>query len=423
MNRLLIVDDEPDVVEGLTHLFRGDESLDLDVLCAYSGTQALAAMEKKRIDVLLCDIRMPGMTGLELFARVRLEWPGCQVIFLTGHTDFDAIYTATRNGAASYLLKTESREKILEAVTQAIIRRDEAHQADEMTARFNDYAARARSFANREVLSALWLNQLDQAASLRGIAQLDGGLGGSFSADAPMMVVAAQINRASDQPVGRDRLFLALDEMAGSYLGPDVRRAVARTQRHMGVALFQGDGLHLLRLQGALEAVQSTLTLDWHADIAIALHPSAVAAPRIGEVLANLMPLLEQRLSFGAGILVARDGDAPESAMTEARAITMIKEYVHAHLSEALSLPLLASLVFLNPSYLSRLFRRETGVTLIGYINAVRIEKAMELLSRTNMRISAIAAQVGLESPSYFHQVFRRHCGVSPQEYRQQKVK
>lgn len=423
MNRLLIVDDEPDVVDGLYRLFCNREDLELDVLRACSGPEALRIMQSQRIDVMLSDIRMPGMSGLELFAKVRAQWPRCRVVFLTGHTDFEAIYQASRDGAASYLLKTESREAIAEAVIRALDDLSRALAAGDLLARAQGYAARARSFANREILAALWGGELTPADCLRGVGQLDGGEGGRFDPGAPVLAMAAQVNRAANAPFGWDRLFLAMDGLVGSYLGPEARRAIAQVLRGLGLCLFQGHALDVARLLGAAEAMQSALTLDWDADVSVALWPHALEPGQIGPACQSLAKLLAQGLSVGAGILVAQSGQAPASALSEARAITMVKQYVAEHLSEELSLSLLASRVFLNPSYLSRLFRRETGITLVGYINAARVEKAMELLERTNMRIGAIAAQVGLESPSYFNQVFRKHLGIAPQEYRQQKVK
>ncbi len=71
---------------------------------------------------------------------------------------------------------------------------------------------------------------------------------------------------------------------------------------------------------------------------------------------------------------------------------------------------------------MSRLFRRETGTTLIQYLNQVRMTHACTLLASSNMKISDIAAQTGYESPSYFNQAFRKHTGMAPMAYRQQKL-
>lgn len=418
MNRLLIVDDEPDVVEGLYRLFRSREELELDIYRACSGAEALQVMRRERIDVMLSDIRMPGMTGLELFDQVRGQWPRCRVVFLTGHTDFESIYRASRDGAASYLLKTEDHASIVEAVCRALDELKNVTRVEELTSRVNQYAASVRAYRSREILCAWVAGELAQ-----GWRQAMQALGG-FDAEAPVLMLAMMLNGA---PPGefpeRTRVFLAMEELMGAYLGGGVSRAMAEVERGLGLGLFQGGALSVAQLKGAAEAMQSALTADWSIDVSVALYGEPVTAQRVPHCYESLAKLLRRELSFGAGILVAQQDQAVRAVGSEARAITLVKDYIAAHLDQELSLTLLAAQVFLNPSYLSRLFRRDTGMTLMGYINSARIEKARELLVSTNMRIAGIAAQVGLESPSYFNQVFRRHCGVSPQEYRMNKVK
>lgn len=92
--------------------------------------------------------------------------------------------------------------------------------------------------------------------------------------------------------------------------------------------------------------------------------------------------------------------------------------YINQHLGEPLTLEVLAGQVHVSPTYLSRLFKRETGCTLNTYINQHRILQAMQLLE-TSMKIIDIAGMVGFENAKYFSQVFRKQVGKTPQQYRQ----
>jgi len=92
--------------------------------------------------------------------------------------------------------------------------------------------------------------------------------------------------------------------------------------------------------------------------------------------------------------------------------------YIHAHYTEAISLKEIADCIGVVPSYLSRVFRQETGSSIVKYINALRIEKAKELLSRTDARVKEIAVDVGIPNDKYMLRLFREHTGISPQEYR-----
>lgn len=90
------------------------------------------------------------------------------------------------------------------------------------------------------------------------------------------------------------------------------------------------------------------------------------------------------------------------------------------HMRESVSREEVAGAVFLNPAYLSRLFKRETGVSLSDYIIRIRLEKARELLVTTNYKISHIAEMVGYESFPHFTRLFKKMVGVGPHHYRTQ---
>jgi len=120
MYRLLIVDDEPYITDGLVELFTGLDYLELDVYCAYSSAQALNWMKKVKIDIVLTDICMPEMDGLALQKEVNSRWPRCRVIFLTAHSDFEYVKSAMLNNFSDYVLKTEGDAAIIKAVRKAI---------------------------------------------------------------------------------------------------------------------------------------------------------------------------------------------------------------------------------------------------------------------------------------------------------------
>ena len=120
MYRLLIVDDEPFITDGLVELFQGLDHLQLDIYSAYSAMDALSWLKKVKIDIVLTDICMPDMNGLELQDEVNSRWPRCRMIFLTAHSDFEYVKSAMRNDGTDYLLKTEGDGAIIKAVKKAI---------------------------------------------------------------------------------------------------------------------------------------------------------------------------------------------------------------------------------------------------------------------------------------------------------------
>lgn len=95
-------------------------------------------------------------------------------------------------------------------------------------------------------------------------------------------------------------------------------------------------------------------------------------------------------------------------------------DYIRRNLDRDISRSEIAEAIFLNPEYLSRLFKKETGIALNEFIVREKIEQAKSMLKGTDIPVSLIALKMGYTNFSYFSQVFKRHTGLSPLEYRQQ---
>lgn len=95
-----------------------------------------------------------------------------------------------------------------------------------------------------------------------------------------------------------------------------------------------------------------------------------------------------------------------------------IQRYIHLNYDKQLSLHDLSVVVDLNPVYLSKLFKQQTGQGIVDYITDVRIEEAKTLLVETNNTIMAIAEEVGFLDDKYFSKQFKKVLGISPSEYR-----
>ncbi len=108
-----------------------------------------------------------------------------------------------------------------------------------------------------------------------------------------------------------------------------------------------------------------------------------------------------------------------ESSRGGADVIGKAKSYIKEHFREDLNRETVAAVTFITPNYLSKRFRTETGVSLRTYINTLRVEEAKRLLLTSSASISDIAGSVGFDNISYFSTVFRRFCGMSPQEWQQ----
>jgi two-component system response regulator YesN len=96
--------------------------------------------------------------------------------------------------------------------------------------------------------------------------------------------------------------------------------------------------------------------------------------------------------------------------------------YIQEHLTENLSLDILAQNVHMNDTYLSRTFKKECGYSITEYITTLRVEKAKNLLADSSILTYEVSEQAGFNDPSYFSLLFKRYTGLSPKEYRNQFV-
>ncbi|MDD3362692.1 MAG: response regulator [Hespellia sp.] len=108
----------------------------------------------------------------------------------------------------------------------------------------------------------------------------------------------------------------------------------------------------------------------------------------------------------------------PQSVYAIDDTIEQVKIYAQRNYNKNLSMDFLASLFYMNSSYLSHLFRKKTGEKFAQYLNAIRIEKAKVLLASTDRKLYQITKSVGYDNTKYFFRVFKKYEGMTPEQYR-----
>jgi len=106
-------------------------------------------------------------------------------------------------------------------------------------------------------------------------------------------------------------------------------------------------------------------------------------------------------------------------AETQKRIIGDIKHYIRINFDRKITLKMLSQKFYLNPNYLSQLFKKETGMNFIDYLTEFRIEKAKIALSDSTLRIADLSRNVGYESQKHFSAIFKKNTGLTPTEYRE----
>ena len=126
--KIIIIDDDPDIqilVKSVVEQMKGEKKTILfDCLVASDGPEGLAVIERERPDLIVLDVRMPGMTGLEVLEKLRQfedsKLANTPVLMLTAKSDADTVIQATRKGAHSYLLKPFQKEELISRIQRLL---------------------------------------------------------------------------------------------------------------------------------------------------------------------------------------------------------------------------------------------------------------------------------------------------------------
>jgi two-component system response regulator YesN len=348
---MLIVDDEPIIVEGLSELFSQSDH-PLEVYQAFDGLEALAIARKLRIDILLTDIEMPEMNGIELQKEVQRLWPRCKSIFLTGYNEFDYIQSSIRGGAIDYVLKTEGDDSIVASVKKAI-----RVIAEEVT--YEGLIENARSSLKlalpalrKEYLTGLLEGEASSSAARRErFEQFDVPL----NPDLPVVMAVARIDRWREDATGGDKVlfaylinnifeeFLALEFDLTHFRGNHERliwllqpkaesgfRQAIVSEPPLRAGADAEAGLHAYLL-GMLESVQDACSRYLKLTCSFVVSSEPIEWDALSSKYERLSQLFGRGLGLGSQMLLSDDramesGD--EKARSKVKRIRMLDQYL-----------------------------------------------------------------------------------------------
>lgn len=112
-----------------------------------------------------------------------------------------------------------------------------------------------------------------------------------------------------------------------------------------------------------------------------------------------------------------KNSDQPSSKLSN-KTIDRITKYISENYATTLTLQSIAAQFYISPFYLSRLFKKVMGISIVEYINSVRIRMAMHFMETTNLRVNDVSERIGFQTYSHFSRVFKQSTGLSPSQYR-----
>ncbi|MCC3372017.1 helix-turn-helix domain-containing protein [Cohnella sp. REN36] len=312
MYRLLIVDDEEMITDGLYETLSGQD-LGLDLYKAYSGREALAWLHRTRVDIVLSDLRMPGIDGMRLLSLIKTNWPHCRIIFLTGYSDFDSVYQAIQTPGVHYLLKSEGYPKVISAVRQAIAELDEslrmANLIQQSKEKLNTLEVLARgNYFQHHLHGVRMPESLDEDFRKLGIP-LDPSL--------PVFVALGDLSQDSQRPsyANRQEAALAVTLLAETFLSVQTRSLgmidrfgdlvwLIQPRRALEDDSLTDDRAPTLPyLEGQFELIQQACTENLDYSVAVSLGDRACEWKTLSSVYEKIRRQRQLRIGDGAQLV------------------------------------------------------------------------------------------------------------------------
>ncbi|MBR6404466.1 MAG: response regulator [Eubacterium sp.] len=509
MYKLLIVDDEKIERNGIKYLLE-EGKLELEIYEAVNGKDALEFLSKTRVDILLTDVKMPFIDGIELIRQAAPLYPDMKIIIFSGYSEFEYAKFAMKMGVEDYVLKPVDPEEFAATMNKVIGELDEISLKQEYEQESREYIG--KHFLYQMVYGNLSNEELDKSKNIL---------------DEDILAFHRMILLETDKEffgrVGNaieDEIKTAVEERA-RYLNLNSQQCLLFLEDKDGSCEERCDALHAMA-DRLISLLKTNYGETAYVAISEAFDPDAASVAEHFKVLEGLMQekfyttgrfvfeqqdetcgsevaeiendtlmkqikqdvrmkdILNLRTHFGelsekytgknaysqvyvkfvfSNLLKEFYDNMPDAdEMQQSREIERIyctntfdeikeimlanidklekifgrnpqmihreiediKQYIYDNYDKDLSVNDLADKVYMAPSYLSFVFKNETGQNLSKFIKAYRMEKAKEMLETTHKKVVTISNEVGYENVSYFCQSFREYFGVSPQKFRDQ---
>ena len=366
MYKLIIADDDEILLSGLSSAFDW-AALDIEVEgVVTSGEDALLEIERHgRYDILLTDIKMGRMDGLQLTQEVRLRYPAVRVVIMSAYEDFRFAQQAVRMNVVDYLVKPIDLvmlESTMRRITAALEhdRMREAHERG-ISSRMEEIGERA---AEEYYRAAGALN----TAIVEYLAQI------------------TLLGNVEDVPNVIMRLSQNMREVSG---GSFVFMVAV-----LGILIARLDSDQLSERHRA-----SLLEMRRHV---IASHTLDQALEYMKTCLTDIAGTIAEQMSLGGE-----------------QSIRQACRYIDENFSNpALRIRDVAASVGFSQSYLSALFSRHVGESFTDYLIRRRMEHAQQLLLNTDLKSYEIAYKAGYDNPTYFSSLFKRYTGMTMSQFR-----
>lgn len=361
MYKILIIDDEKLVTQGLTSIITRLNPEYSVVGAAYNVNEGIAMTRKFSPNIIISDIRMPQTDGLEMIKQLKSSGCSAKFIILSGYSEFEYARKGMEMGVKYYLLKPVNTQELNTCIQMSI--KELENEEDHVHSHHGHKASSEKKNNDRFMISEHDLTQLKSCIDRMNIEE-------------SQLILDSIFQQLLSEPM------ITIEAMKLTCL--KIILTSLKSMSSLQIQLYEFLGKNVLSLENISRYETAEQLKNW---------------------LINVVKSMIEIKSMG-------------KSSGKNDTITEIKEYISSNYSKDLTLSELSSRFFLNPCYLSQLFKERTGESYLNYVTSIRIDKAKQLLKNTNLKVSTICERVGYSDPIHFSKLFEKRTGIKPSFYR-----
>ena len=439
MYKICIADDEAYIVKSIEQRILQSGFVVEIAGCAANGAEALELYQEQKPDIFYVDVNMPGMSGLEFIEQVRLldEESVTKFIVISGYDDFTYMKNAIQLGVVNYIMKPIQQQEFVECLRTVCgkIDGERVRQKELMKNRkkyWEDGLVELESFSG----TVLLLYQDKLAVMLEELFQVNKKEWEAMFPKEVWNYYWFHESRNVCLLMGKDRFLeepqiRELQDRCGSWIQPyivwgevhekEIGEVLNKLERSLDLRFWHG----FSQLIPMGEEKITGLEIDWEQLELIVENRKKEQGEKLLQnifyqmALANYKKkdeILELWIEYAA-----KCEDEIEKLFETDDVVEGVCRYLEQHYSEEISIADLSEEFFLAPNYIAKRFKEKKKVTILQYLENIRIGKAREYLKMTEYSVSEIAALVGYNDANYFTRAFRKVCDMSPREFRKQE--
>lgn len=389
MYKAMLVDDDAIIREGLVNLIDW-EMLNIEIVyAAASGTEALAYLQKHTVHLLITDVSMPEMTGIELISQAKKRYSYMKYIVISAYSDFAYVKEAARLGIENYILKPIDEQELKSTLLSAV---------EKLDTQSGDGALKEDGFLilQNNIVTRLLYEEIDEFELLEKAEFIH------FSLNEKEYILC----------------YISLDkEQTYAGFGSKIR-ALFRYYDGMNTMIVQDleenyivifSGSHIA---GQEDKIRTKVKNNIH-------YLEEEYGCKLKYTMSDVVTSYER---LPACYRVTRERHEDELTQKMMHAMTgRILEYVNLHYMEDINLKIISYKFGMNAFYLGRLFKDNVKISFTDYLTDLRIEKAKELLADGTHKACEVSRMVGYVNTNYFYTIFKKKTGVSPSAYASRK--